>query len=1322
MAARATPLTRRNWGVPTMTSFGLAMLWRRANGIPERGVRAAESARLSLGAGASVRGTLPTRREVFHTDGPLASTKGQLAFSATRAGRLAGRFASRRCRWPDPTLQGMVYGVLLDSIRPSMSPSPPLRTATHTTELGVPGYAFADLHNSERLASLYERFCQEVEAADPGLWHEWDAYRSAPDAPRPPIALSNLLVTMAPHVSRFVGRLFHVEQSTDALATITRNQDDLFRFKVDFVRRRVLPLVKGGVHVVATPDDEEVVAALIAGSSGAAADSRDLELAVARAGCALMDLEKADGDHVASQVDSLKRWCAARLHDPAYRAWVIFRFAEALDYWRLVTAQRPRSDLPECMVGPDNRLRRRDGFKLTDARMRPREVLSEIHYCVLCHERDKDSCSKGLREPGSKSGESGQAGKIALNPLVIPLSGCPLDEKISEMHLMRKAGDAIAALALVMLDNPMCPGTGHRICNDCMKSCIYQKQEPVNIPQIETGVLTDVLRLPWGVEIYGLLTRWNPLNVRRPHALPYNGKNILIVGLGPAGYTLAHYFANEGFGVVGIDGLKIEPLPAEIVGTDEAPPLPIRDWSEVYRQLDDRVLEGFGGVSEYGITVRWDKNFLTLLHLTLARRRGVKMYGGIRFGGTLSIEDAWTYGFDHVAIATGAGRPTVIDIKNNLIRGIRKASDFLMALQFTGAFKREALPNLQVRVPAVVIGGGLTAIDTATELMAYYPQQVEKTLQRYDILAAECGENRVRGAYDAEELQLLDEYLAHGRAVRAERARAEAAGEVPNFVPLVRAWGGVTIAYRKRLVDSPAYRLNHEEVVKALEEGIAFAENLNPIAAIPDERGAVKEMLFRREGQDGRDGQEGQEGREGQGAMVTLPARTVLVAAGTTPNITYEKETRGTFQLDAKKKFFQPHVVSCGGDGRFRLSPDANGFFTSYDADGRFVSYYGDNHPRYAGNVVKAMASAKDGFPYVVSLFATELLSLDASTQDGRDAAWAVLVQRLDADFQAHVEDVVRLTPTIVEVIVKAPAAARHFRPGQFYRLQNYESVAKRVNGTPLLMEGVALTGAWVDKEKGLLALIALELGVSSRLVAYLRKGEPLVVMGPTGAPTVIPEHRNVLLLGGGLGNAVLFSIAKGMREAGNQVLYFAGYKKGEDLFKRESIEAATDQVIWSTETGAEIEPRRLQDAHFRGNIVQAMLAYQRGELGQRVLPLDTIDRIVAIGSATMMAAVEAARHDVLKPHLKPDHVGIASINSPMQCMMKEVCAQCLQKHVNPATGEETVVFSCFNQDQEMDRVDFVNLAARLRQNTLQEKLANLWLDHLLNDQTLAHV
>jgi NAD(P)H-flavin reductase len=639
-----------------------------------------------------------------------------------------------------------------------------------------------------------------------------------------------------------------------------------------------------------------------------------------------------------------------------------------------------------------------------------------------------------------------------------------------------------------------------------------------------------------------------------------------------------------------------------------------------------------------------------------------------------------------------------------------------MALQLTGAFKREALPNLQARLPAVIIGGGLTAIDTATELMAYYPLQVEKTTTQYETLIAELGEDRVRALYDAEELEVLDEYLVHGRAVRAERARAAAAGEAANFISLVRSWGGVTLAYRKRMVDSPAYRLNHEEVIKALEEGITFTENVNPIEAIPDERGALEAVIFKRESKGLPAGQE----------LITLPARTMLVAAGTTPNIMYEKECKGTFQLDSKKKFFQPHAVSGNGDGKFHLQPDANGFFTSYEHQGRFVTYYGDNHPRYAGNVVKAMASAKDGFPHIVKLFAKELATLDPAAQPQRDAAWERLCSRLDSELVAVVEDVVRLTPTIVEVIVKAPAAARHFYPGQFYRLQNYESVTRRVNkggqSVPLLMEGIALTGAWVDKERGLLSLIALELGVSSRLVAYLRKGEPVVVMGPTGTPTEIPEKQNVLLLGGGLGNAVLFSIAKAMRDAGNRVIYFAGYKKGEDLFKREEIEAATDQVIWSTDTGASVEPGRPQDAHFRGNIVQAMLAYNNGELGKALVPLPTVDRIIAIGSDRMMAAVKAARHGILEAHLKKEHVGIGSINSPMQCMMKEVCAQCLQKHVDPVTGKEEIIFSCFNQDQELDRVDFPNLAARLRQNTVQEKLASMWLDHLLAGQNFPHV
>ena len=103
-----------------------------------------------------------------------------------------------------------------------------------------------------------------------------------------------------------------------------------------------------------------------------------------------------------------------------------------------------------------------------------------------------------------------------------------------------------------------------------MKSCIYQKQEPVNIPQAETRTLKDVLELPWGFEIYWLLTRWNPLEPAPPYPQPPTGKRVLVVGMGPAGFTLAHHLMNDGHTVVGVDGLKIEPLAAAISGVDAA--------------------------------------------------------------------------------------------------------------------------------------------------------------------------------------------------------------------------------------------------------------------------------------------------------------------------------------------------------------------------------------------------------------------------------------------------------------------------------------------------------------------------------------------------------------------------------------------------------------------------------------------------------------------------------------------------------------------------------------------------------------------------------
>jgi len=308
----------------------------------------------------------------------------------------------------------------------------------------------------------------------------------------------------------------------------------------------------------------------------------------------------------------------------------------------------------------------------------------------------------------------------------------------------------------------------------------------------------------------------------------------------------------------------------------------------------------------------------------------------------------------------------------------------------------------------------------------------------------------------------------------------------------------------------------------------------------------------------------------------------------------------------------------------------------------------------------------------------------------------------------------VRLTPSIVEVVLRAPQAARNFHPGEFYRLHNFESLAPRVDGTTLAMEGLALTGAWVDAERGLVSTIVLEMGGSSDLCVLLEPGEPVVLMGPTGSPTETPAGETVLLAGGGLGNAVLFSIGRALRAAGSRVLYFAGYKRLADRYKVAEIEAASDVVVWASDEAPGFAPDRPQDRSHVGTIVEAMIAYGSGELGDCPIDLADVDRVIAIGSDAMMAAVARARHGVLKGWLKPDHRAIASINSPMQCMMKEICAQCLQPHVDPATGATTVVFSCFNQDQEMDRVDFASLKARLSLNGVQEKLTAAWIDRCL--------
>ncbi|MGH6718066.1 MAG: FAD-dependent oxidoreductase [Alphaproteobacteria bacterium] len=1131
---------------------------------------------------------------------------------------------------------------------------------------------FEDLYERPGLERLDALFLTRLGTTEPELLARLKAARADPGALAPK-AESELVIALAPVVEHFVAELFGIGPELKALRARHHDLVPLYDCKRLFVRRRAAK--------AAVPGDTEVAAIEheLAQRLGAAVT----EDAFARTVMGWLDDEVAHQAELAL-AERFAAWASQTESGQArFRGGFLFHMPHKLDPLDLVPVIPTRVAGVEALVLPEARQRSREGFALTDPGMALPAALDHAHYCIFCHNQGKDSCARGFRAT---------SGGFRSNTLGIPLAGCPLEEKVSEMNLVKAGGHPIGALAVAAIDNPLMAATGHRICNDCMKSCIYQKQEPVDIPQVETRTLKDVLGLPWGFEIYGLLTRWNPLDLRRPFARRASGRRVLVVGLGPAGFNLAHHLLNDGHTVVAVDGLKIEPLPAAVagVGADGARVAfrPVRDVAELWESLDDRVMAGFGGVAEYGITVRWDKNFLKLVRLLLERRRAFAMYGGVRLGGTLTVEGAFELGFDHVALCVGAGRPTYLDLPNGLARGVRAASDFLMALQLTGAAKVDSIANLQVRLPVVVVGGGLTAIDAATEAAAYYPVQVEKFLARYEALVAELGEVRVRRRWDAEEAAIADEFLDHARAIRAARAAAAADGRRPDLRRLIDGWGGVTIAYRRRLVEAPSYRLNHEEVAKALEEGIRFAEGLSPTRVEIDRFGHAEAIVLER-----------------AGAEVRLPARGILVAAGTHPNTVVEREAPDLFGLDGE--YFQP----IDDDGRPVVAersakPDRVRIIAHARPDGCAVSFFGDVHPSFAGNVVKAMAGAKQGYPLI-----SRLLARTAPASELGDGQFLERLRGL----AARVHAVHRLTPTIVEVVVDAPFAARAFRPGQFYRLQNYETLARRIDGTTLAMEGLAMTGAWVDAARGRLGLIVLEMGGSSDLCAMLEPGEPVVVMGPTGTPTEIGAGETVLLAGGGLGNAVLLSIGRAMRRAGCRVLYFAGYRLSADRYKVAEIEAAADVVVWAVDQPPALVPGRPQDRSHVGTIVEAMIAYQEGRLGSKPIDISEVDRIMAIGSDGMMAAVKAARHGPLKRHLKPCHHAIGSINSPMQCMMKEICAQCLQPQLDPVTGAgRPPVFSCFNQDQALDDVDFAALTQRLRQNGTQEKLTALWIDRCL--------
>ena len=481
-------------------------------------------------------------------------------------------------------------------------------TVSDVPNLGF-GFTFADLATRDGLVRLDKRFLEALAGQHPELHRRVLAARATPDAV-PTRDESDLVVALGPHLDAFVAELFHVEAETGALARETLALDPIHSCKRLFVQRQAVKK-----YADPTSFDGPALRAALETRIGA----KLTEQAFATHVIAWETDPKA-----LDQALRYAAWATLTADGKAFhRGGTLFRIPHRVDPQHLVPVETIERDGVTMLRLPEHDWRHREGFALTDPGMNTQQALDQVNYCIWCHTQGKDSCSTGLKDR--------KTGAFQKSVFGVTLAGCPLDEKISEMHTLRAAGHVLGAFATIAIDNPMMAATGHRICNDCMKSCIYQKQEAVDIPQAETSILKDVLGLPWGFEIYALLTRWNPLDIRRPLPRPVSGRKVLIVGLGPAGFTLAHHLMNDGHTIVAVDGLKIEPLSIDLSA-------PVRDVETLFENLDDRVMAGFGGVAEYGITVRWNKNYLKLVRLLLERRVGqFAHFGGIRFGGGATL-------------------------------------------------------------------------------------------------------------------------------------------------------------------------------------------------------------------------------------------------------------------------------------------------------------------------------------------------------------------------------------------------------------------------------------------------------------------------------------------------------------------------------------------------------------------------------------------------------------------------------------------------------------------------------------------------------------
>ncbi|MCC8462614.1 MAG: FAD-dependent oxidoreductase [Rickettsia endosymbiont of Ecitomorpha arachnoides] len=1044
------------------------------------------------------------------------------------------------------------------------------------------------------LKKLDQIFLDYLFKADKSLHKDLMLFRSTPLSIIPQ-DYSEFLLKISPHLDDFLAELFCISKEVTISRLKHKDFDIIYECKRKFVQR--VAVKKYPSEKIKDIDFEYVYLKLI-DLIGTNFTSKEFAKQII--------IWQQDEENFATELDAAARYAACRVYScegviPRLERGIQKEFKKDWIPWSsygMTVADDILFNLPqkldkENLIDDKKILKyqknQRLDFDYTDSFLNLDEALNDSHYCIYCHKQDKDSCSKGLLQPQNRHCEERSDVAISGDLTRLPRSlqslamtdlkqGCPLKQKISEMNYVKAQGFNLSALAIIVIDNPMVAATGHRICNDCSKACIYQKQDPVNIPLIESNILEETLKLPYGLEIYLLLTRWNPLNIYAPLPKKPTNYHILVTGLGSAGFSLSYYLLRSGHNVTAIDGLKITPLPFDVHK-------PIKFWHEYKNLLSERMPRGFGGVAEYGITVRWDKNNLDILRLILERNNNFKYYDGVALDFNITQEQAFDLGFDHIAFCIGAGQPKVLDIENFEAKGVKTASDFLMTLQSGGAFLKNSNTNMVIRMPIAVIGGGLTSLDAATESLYYYKKQVE-----------EFAENYIEKDLTDEDKEIAEEFIAHARLFKEAKSNEE-------LRKVFNKLGGAAVYYRGRLQDSPAYKLNHEELIYTLALGVDFKENMQPLRINVDKYGHVESVEF--------------ENRNRH-------CEPTLCHSRESGN---PEKNSGLVDFNLLDSRFRGNDIKDINTIKAKTVIMAIGIENNTQFDENKYSYFGDCNPKYSGSVVKALASSKEGYEAINKRLINNAPSFKNSYKD--------FCTQLDYLLTSRVNKINILDNKTFELIIHSPLAAKNFKFGQFFRLQNYSEDASK------LIEPVALSPTDIDVEKGLIRFVIYEVGKSTSLCKTLSENEKVVLMGPTGSPLEVPQNKKIVIVDSEVGNIGLLKVLK---ENNNEVIFV---------------------------TYPDIKIRKLV----------------------------SVDIVIINASPDIIEELQSLKNEIFGENTEL----IVSVNSSMQCMMKGICGQCIQK----VKGEQKYIFACICQNQKAEIIDFKSLKTRLRQNFLQEKISS---------------